>query len=92
MLTFFTTRSALLALCLAAGEAFAAPTPNHATYAVKESHPVPSKWENIGKAPGDHVINLQIAVKQSRFDELEKHLLEGETIPSFSIAQCHAAP
>lgn len=76
-MAFLKTRVALLALCLVAGEVLAAPAPNHATYELKESHPVPNKWANIGKAPSDHVINLQIAVKQSRFEELEKHLHEG---------------
>jgi len=30
----------------------------------------------IGAAPKDHIINLRIALKQSRFDELERHLYE----------------
>ncbi len=46
-------------------------------FAVKEFHPVPSKWSRFGPAPEDHVINLQIGLKQSRFKELERHLYEG---------------
>jgi tripeptidyl-peptidase-1 len=46
-------------------------------YAVKETHPVPKRWLEIGPAPGEHKIILQIGLKQSRFDELEQHLYEG---------------
>lgn len=46
-------------------------------YAVKETHPVPQKWSKVGPAPADHVIKLQIGLKQSQFDELERHLYEG---------------
>ena len=44
---------------------------------VKDSHPVPSKWRRAGLAPGEHTLDLEIALKQSRFDELERHLYEG---------------
>ena len=44
---------------------------------VKETHTVPSQWSKVGPAPAGHVINLQIGLKQSQFDELERHLLEG---------------
>ena len=47
-------------------------------YAVKDSHHVPRKWARIGEAPANHVIHLEIALKQSQFDELERHLYEGE--------------
>ncbi|KAK5015812.1 hypothetical protein LTR60_002699, partial [Cryomyces antarcticus] len=45
-------------------------------YAVKDSHFVPPKWSRVGPAPADHTINLQIGLKQSQFDELERHLFE----------------
>ncbi|KAL9618720.1 MAG: hypothetical protein Q9160_006599 [Pyrenula sp. 1 TL-2023] len=45
-------------------------------YGVKETHFVPREWERINRAPADHVIHLKIALKQGRFDELEKHLYE----------------
>ncbi|KAF2769315.1 tripeptidyl peptidase-like protein [Teratosphaeria nubilosa] len=52
-------------------------TPLHTgNYAVKETHPVPREFTRISSAPGTHSIRLQVAVKQSRFDELEKHLYE----------------
>ncbi|TVY57900.1 Tripeptidyl-peptidase sed3, partial [Lachnellula suecica] len=50
----------------------------HSPYAVKEVHYPPNKWSNLGPAPRDHVINLQIGLKQSRFDELVRRILEGE--------------
>ena len=46
-------------------------------YAVKDSHPVPGRWRRVGPAPGEHMLNLQIGLRQSRFDDLERHLYEG---------------
>ena len=57
--------------------ATASPLRLRSPYAVKESHPVPRKWSRIGPAPADHVINLQIGLKQGNFNELERHLYEG---------------
>ncbi|KAF2136827.1 uncharacterized protein K452DRAFT_362269 [Aplosporella prunicola CBS 121167] len=45
-------------------------------YAVKDSHNVPRSWSRLSSAPGDHMINLQIGLKQGQFDELERHLYE----------------
>lgn len=53
------------------------PTPR-SHYAVKDSHPVPGKWSRLDDAPADHKIALSIALKQGQFDELERHLYEGE--------------
>jgi tripeptidyl-peptidase-1 len=50
-------------------------------YAVKERHVVPQKWTRLGRAPADTILELRIALKQSRFDELERHLYEGQ-LPS----------
>jgi tripeptidyl-peptidase I len=47
-------------------------------YAVKERHIVPQKWTRLGRAPADAVLELRIALKQSKFDELERHLYEGQ--------------
>ncbi|KAL5119287.1 hypothetical protein ACEQ8H_002774 [Pleosporales sp. CAS-2024a] len=46
------------------------------TYAVKESHHVPRGWVHKGRAPKNHMLALQIGVKQGDFDELERHLYE----------------
>lgn len=73
---FVAAPHALLALCLTVAISSAAPAQRRDTYAVKESHPVPRKWKNAGRAPGSHVINLSIALKQSQFAELERHLDE----------------
>ena len=50
-------------------------------YAVKERHVVPKKWTRIGRAPADAILELRIALKQSQFNELERHLYEGK-LPS----------
>lgn len=47
------------------------------TYAVKETHFVPRRWIEKGRAPKEHMLALQIGVKQGDFEELERHLYEG---------------
>ena len=47
------------------------------THAVKESHKVPSQWTRINVPLPQHVINLHIGLKQNRYEDLEKHLVEG---------------
>jgi hypothetical protein len=59
------------------GLASASPLRGRSLYAVKETHPVPSQWTKVAPAPGNHMIQLQIGLKQSQFDELERHLYEG---------------
>ena len=65
-----------------------ASSPLHGRYhAIKDSHNVPRKWSRVGPAPVEHWINLNIGLKQSRFEELEKQLYEGTStwIP-FSVS------
>lgn len=45
-------------------------------HAVKESHPVPEGFVQEGDPHPTHLIRLQLGLKQSRFDELEKQLYE----------------
>ncbi|MCJ1403417.1 hypothetical protein MMC11_006640 [Xylographa trunciseda] len=45
-------------------------------YAVKDTHNVPDDWVRVHRAPLDQEIRLHIGLKQSRFDELERHLYE----------------
>lgn len=54
----------------------AAANPLQKRYAVKETHNVPLEFAKIGDAPSGHRIRLNVALKQSRFDELESHLSE----------------
>ena len=68
----------LLVVLGAVTATFASPLRAQSEYWVKEHHNVPRKWTRIGAAPPHHVINLQIGLKQSRFDELERHLYEGK--------------
>lgn len=76
------TSSALLALVAAVGTAAGSPLSVRSPYAVKDSHHVPRQWSNVGAAPPNHIINLQIGLKQSQFDELERHLYEGKWPPT----------
>lgn len=46
-------------------------------YAVKSSHHTPRKWQKAGAAPPNHVLNLQIGLKQARIDDVLQHLNEG---------------
>ena len=42
----------------------------------KETVPHPQGWSKSRPAPADHVIELRIALPQSNFAELERHLYE----------------
>lgn len=65
---------AFLAVCFAVG-VFAAPHKRD-SYAVKDKHYVPPQWKQLDRAPKDHTISLRIGLKQSSFEELERHLYE----------------
>jgi len=58
------------------------PVSSRSSYAVRERHVVPKGWTRTGPAPADAIVDLRIALKQSRFNELEAHLLEGTFIYS----------
>ena len=62
---------------LVAGFASASPLRVRSPYVVKETHSVPHQWTEVAPAPANHIIQLQIGLKQSQFDELERHLYEG---------------
>ncbi|KAI0005265.1 tripeptidyl-peptidase 1 precursor [Xylariaceae sp. FL0662B] len=70
--------SAVVFSALLAVHAALATTPvrSRTPYRVKDSHHVPRKWKRVGRAPADHIINLQIGVKQGNFAELERNLYE----------------
>ncbi|KAF3064317.1 Tripeptidyl-peptidase sed3 [Daldinia childiae] len=61
---------------LAAQVSLASPVGSRTPYRVKDTHHVPRDWKRVRRAPADHVIDLQIGVKQSNFPELERHLYE----------------
>ncbi|KAL9084023.1 MAG: hypothetical protein Q9159_005445 [Coniocarpon cinnabarinum] len=67
-----------VAALLAATQSLAAalPATSQDNFAIKEKHNVPRGWQRISDAPGDHEVDLQIGLKQSRFDELQRHLFE----------------
>lgn len=69
--------SVSFALLAASVPIFASPLRSRTEYAVKDTHNVPSKWYQVGPAPANKVLHLHISLKQSQFDELERHLYEG---------------
>ena len=69
--------SALLAVFLTADTVAGTPLTGRNTYSVKESHHIPQQWTRVGPAPAEHIISLNIGLKQSQFDKLEKQLYEG---------------
>ena len=73
-------RSGSLALFLLAASVLSSPVRIRSPYLVKDKHHVPNRWSNIGPAPADKLINLHIGLRQSQFDELERHLYEGTSM------------
>lgn len=71
------TRALFCALLVSAEAVLGSPLHPRSTYAVKDTHNAPSRWTNIGAPSADHIIRLTVGLKQSRFDELERHLNEG---------------
>ncbi|CZR64212.1 related to tripeptidyl-peptidase I [Phialocephala subalpina] len=68
--------SIFLSVALGAQAAFGTPIKSRTAYSVKEVHPVPKKWTPIDRAPGNHMLHMQIGLKQDNFEELERHLYE----------------
>lgn len=69
----------LAAVALLATQALAAALPDpfiNTDYTVKETHSIPRGWSRVSKPSKDHLLELQIGLKQERFDELRKHLFE----------------
>ncbi len=73
--------SVLLTIAVAVQAVFGTPIKSRTAYAVRETHRAPRKWTKLGRAPAEKMLNLQIGVKQSQFEELERHLYEGECDP-----------
>lgn len=69
--------SVSLALLAASPSILSSPLRSRTEYAVKDTHTVPRKWHVVGPAPAHKLLHLQIGLKQSQFDELERHLYEG---------------
>ena len=67
----------LLTLVTIAETISASPLHSRTAYAIKDSHNVPRQWSKVSSASSDHILHLQIALKQNNFDELERHLYEG---------------
>lgn len=69
--------TSVLLAAIAAREALATPVAR-SPYVVKETHFAPKDWRKLDRAHGTKTIQLQIGLKQGRFDELDRHLHEGE--------------
>ena len=80
LFSYSTVFAALIAtLVLGSLQSLAAPGsphPNANTLKLKESIPPPRNWIDLGRAPPARAIPLRIALPQTRFDELERHLYE----------------
>ncbi|KAJ4374374.1 hypothetical protein N0V83_003115 [Neocucurbitaria cava] len=65
----------LLAAAIAAPAVLATPIAR-SPYVVKETHFAPREWTKLDRANGGKTIQLQIGLKQGRFEELDRHLHE----------------
>lgn len=70
--------SSFVALALAV--VVAAVPSKDCNHKVKESVPPPRGWTKSAPAPKDQIIELRIALPQSNFDELERHLYEVRSV------------
>ena len=73
-------RSVSLALFAITTSVLSSPVRIRSPYVVKDKHHVPNRWSNIGPSPANKLINLHIGLRQSQFDELERHLYEGSSM------------
>ena len=80
-------RSVSLALFVITTSVLCSPVRVRSPYVVKDKHNVPNRWSNVGPAPADKLINLHIGLRQSQFDELERHLYEGRSLPNTTPPQ-----
>ncbi|TLD36258.1 putative aspartic-type endopeptidase [Venturia nashicola] len=56
---------------------FTSPTAQSAKrYALKSTHHVPQKWDRVAPAPPNHMIRLQIGLRQGKADEVLQNLKE----------------
>ena len=69
--------SVSFALLAASTAILSSPLHSRTEYAVKDTHTVPSNWDEVGPAPAHKLLHLHIGLKQSQFGELERHLYEG---------------
>ena len=72
--------SLVLIATLAGGLATGEPIRRRSPLVVKDAINVPAVWSRVGSGPADHIIELRMGLKQANFDELERHLYEGELL------------
>lgn len=73
-----------------ATQAFATPIAR-TPYVVKETHYVTKEWVQLDRSHGGSTIQLQIGLKQGRFDELDRHLHEGTSYKDTSQLSAQTA-
>ncbi|KAE8822391.1 hypothetical protein PTNB73_08864 [Pyrenophora teres f. teres] len=64
-------------------------------YSIKETHFVPDEWSKQERTNAQNTVQLQIGLKQGRFDELDRHLQEvsdpdGQRYGQYLTAEEHA--
>lgn len=69
-------KTTVLVVAFVACDVFSTPI-SRSPYVVKETHFVPLGWTKQERSHGGKTIQLQIGLKQGRFDELDRHLQEG---------------
>jgi tripeptidyl-peptidase-1 len=74
--------ASVLLAALAAHDTLASPIQARSPYVVKETHFVPKEWTKLERAHGGKTIQLQIGLKQGKFEELDRHLHEGMSAKS----------
>ena len=82
-------KNILLAALVCVGTVSGSSIRSRTPYAVKDTHRVPRRWTAVGPAPADHLIRLQIGLKQGQFNELERHLYEGTFDSRISFRENH---
>ncbi|WPG97551.1 Hypothetical protein R9X50_00032800 [Acrodontium crateriforme] len=71
--------STLATLLPLLGAVSAAPGSTRSRYALKERHVVPRGWTESAQAVKSHMVHLQIGLKQSNADEIDRHVMEVST-------------
>lgn len=78
-----------LFLCFALCLVLCSPVHFQSSSTLKESHPPPPRWTCVGRADPNHVVDLQIGLKQDDYESLERYLIKGiiTTMSSASHSQ-----
>ncbi|CAK4033798.1 Tripeptidyl-peptidase SED2 [Lecanosticta acicola] len=59
-------------------------------YLIKDSHPVPSTWRTVARAPDEQLVRLQFGLRTANWEALERRLHQVSS-PDQSTYGCHAS-